>query len=61
MCRKPCGVLLPVEKMKIVVENHIPYIAHLLEPYAQVLYLETSDITASALKDADVLIKVLTF
>lgn len=56
MCRKPCGVLLPVEKMKIVVENHIPYIAHLLEPYAQVLYLETSDITASALKDADVLI-----
>ena len=42
--------------MKIVVENHIPYIAHLLEPYAQVLYLETSDITASALKDADVLI-----
>ena len=39
--------------MKIVVENHIPYIAHLLEPYAQVLYLETSDITASALKEAD--------
>ena len=42
--------------MKIVVENHIPYISGLLEPYAQVLYLETSDITASALKDADVLI-----
>lgn len=43
--------------MKIVVENHIPYISGLLEPYAQeVLYLETSAITASAVKDADVLI-----
>lgn len=42
--------------MKIVVESHIPYINGLLEPYAQVLYLETSHITAAALKDADVFI-----
>ncbi len=42
--------------MKIVVENHIPYIKGLLEPYAQVQYLETSAITASAVMDADVLI-----
>ncbi len=42
--------------MKIVIENHIPYIKGLLEPYAQVQYLETSAITASAVRDADVLV-----
>ncbi|MDO4510559.1 MAG: 4-phosphoerythronate dehydrogenase [Bacteroidales bacterium] len=42
--------------MKIVVESHIPYIKGLLEPYAQVLYLETAQIDAEALRDADVFI-----
>lgn len=42
--------------MKIVVENHIPYIQGLLEPYAQVAYLSQHEIDAQALADADVLI-----
>ncbi|MDD6901864.1 MAG: NAD(P)-dependent oxidoreductase, partial [bacterium] len=42
--------------MKIVIESHIPYIQGLLEPYAQVCYLETAQITAEALRDAQVLI-----
>ena len=42
--------------MKIVIESHIPYIQGLLEPYAQVCYLETDQITAEALRDAQVLI-----
>lgn len=42
--------------MKIVVENHIPYIQGLLEPYAQVEYLSQNEIDAQALADADVLV-----
>ncbi len=42
--------------MKIVVENRIPYIQGILEAVAQVKYLPASDITAQAVRDADVLL-----
>ena len=42
--------------MKFVIENHIPYIKGLLEPYATVEYLPYQDITASAVADADALV-----
>lgn len=42
--------------MKVIVENHIPYIKGLLEPWAQVLYLEDKDITPAAVRDASALI-----
>ena len=42
--------------MKIVVENHIPYIKGLLEPFASVEYLPYQEITAAAVADADALI-----
>lgn len=42
--------------MRIIVDNHIPHIQGLIEPRAEVLYLEPSDITRDAVKDADALI-----
>ena len=42
--------------IKIVVESHIPYIKGLLEPMARVEYLDTCDITAAAVRDADALL-----
>lgn len=42
--------------MKFVIENHIPYIKGLLEPYATVEYLPYQDITACAVADADALV-----
>ena len=42
--------------MKIVVENRIPYIQGVLETVADVVYLPASDITAEAVRDADVLL-----
>lgn len=42
--------------MKIIVENRIPYIEGVLEPYANVEYLAAGDITAEAVKDADALL-----
>lgn len=42
--------------MRVVVDSHIPYIQGLIEPHAEVLYLEPSDITRDAVKDADALI-----
>ena len=42
--------------MKIVVENRIPYIQGILEAVAQVKYLPAGDITAEAVRDADVLL-----
>lgn len=42
--------------MKIIVENHIPYIAGLLEPYAEVAYLDNNEITPDAVADADALV-----
>ena len=42
--------------MKVIVENHVPYIKGLLEPFATVEYLPYCDITANAVADADALI-----
>ncbi len=42
--------------MKVIVDSHIPNIQGLIEPYAEVLYLEPGDITRTAVKDADALI-----
>ena len=42
--------------MKVIVDSHIPNIQGLIEPRAQVDYLEPGDITRDAVKDADVLI-----
>lgn len=42
--------------MKIVAERSIPYLQGLLEPYAEVLYLDNTDITQDNIRDADALI-----
>ena len=42
--------------MKIIVDSHIPQIQGLIEPRADVQYLEPGDITRDAVKDADALI-----
>ena len=42
--------------MKIVVDSHIPNIQGLIEPYAQVEYLDPAEITRDAVRDADALI-----
>lgn len=42
--------------MNIIVESHIPHMAGRLEPYGQVAYLDAADITADAVRDADVLL-----
>jgi erythronate-4-phosphate dehydrogenase len=42
--------------MKVVVDSHIPNIQGLIEPFAQVEYLEPSDITCESVRDADALI-----
>lgn len=42
--------------MKIVIEKNIPYIAGVLEKYAEVVYLPYQDITKEMVKDADVLL-----
>ncbi len=42
--------------MRIIIDNHIPHINGLIEPRAEVLYLEPDAITPEAVKDADALI-----
>lgn len=42
--------------MKIVIENKIPFIAGVFEPYAEVSYLAPENITPEAVRDADALI-----
>ena len=42
--------------MRIIVDSHIPHLQGLIEPRAEVLYLEPEDITADAVRDADALI-----
>lgn len=42
--------------MKFIIENHIPYIKGLLEPYATVEYLPYQEITAEAVAEADALV-----
>ncbi len=43
-------------KMKIVIDNKIPYIKGALEPFAEVMYLPGSKTTPELVKDADALI-----
>ena len=42
--------------MKIVIEDHVPYIKGVFEPECQVVYLPARQIDADALRDADALI-----
>lgn len=42
--------------MKVIVDKHIPYITGRLEPLASVEYLDQSEFTAHAVKDADALL-----
>ena len=42
--------------MKIVIDNKIPFIRGVFEPYAEVVYLPGRDTTADVVKDADALI-----
>ncbi len=42
--------------MRIIVDNHIPHIHGLIEPRAEVLYLEPENITHEVVRDADALI-----
>ena len=42
--------------MRVVVESHIPHIRGLIEPFAQVDYLEPGEFTPEAVRDADALI-----
>lgn len=43
-------------KPAIVIEDRIPFIKGVLEPYADVTYLPSADINAAAMRDADALI-----
>ena len=42
--------------MRVVVDSHIPHIQGLIEPRAEVIYLEPNEITSDAVRDADALI-----
>lgn len=42
--------------MKIIIENHIPFIHGIFDAVADVVYLPSDQITADAMKDADALI-----
>ncbi|MBR1576624.1 MAG: 4-phosphoerythronate dehydrogenase [Bacteroidales bacterium] len=42
--------------MKFVVDKTIPFIEHLFEPYAEVVYLEGKDISFENVRDADALV-----
>jgi len=42
--------------MKIIIDNKIPYIKGVLEPYAEVVYLPGNRTTADVLRDADALV-----
>ena len=42
--------------MRIIIDSHIPHIQGLIEPFAQVQYLEPCDITRDAVCDVDALI-----
>lgn len=43
-------------RLNIIIERNIPFIAGVLEPYADVRYLAAEDITPAAVKDADALV-----
>ena len=42
--------------MKVIIDNAIPYIKGILEPYAEVVYLAGNAFSAEDVKDADALI-----
>ncbi len=42
--------------MKVIVENHVPFIKGRLEPFAEVLYLPCEEITPEAVASADALV-----
>lgn len=42
--------------MRVLVDRYVPYLRGVLEPYAEVLYLEPEQFTADAVRDADALI-----
>lgn len=44
------------KKLKIIIDNKIPYIKGALEPFAEVLYLPGNQTTPEVVKDADALI-----
>jgi len=45
-----------IQKVKIVIDNKIPFINGALEPYAEVVYKRGAEITKDDVKDADALI-----
>ena len=56
---KKCVILHPklhAHEVKVIIDAHIPYLKGSLEPYASVVYLEPSEITASTVRDADCVI-----
>jgi len=42
--------------MKVIIDSHVPYLRGLIEPYADVDYLEPADITPAVVRRADALI-----
>lgn len=42
--------------MKIVIENHVPYVRGIFEPVAETVYLPAAAITSEVMRDADALI-----
>lgn len=44
------------KKAKIIIDDKIPYIKGILEPYAEVSYLSPADFTHEQIKDADALV-----
>jgi len=42
--------------MKVVADSHIPYLEGVLEPFAEVVYLDPAEIDASVVRDADCLV-----
>lgn len=43
-------------RLKFIIERNVPFIAGLLEPYADVVYLDADEFTPEAVKDADALV-----
>lgn len=42
--------------MRVVADKYIPFLRGILEPYAEVLYMEPEEITAEAVREADALL-----
>ena len=48
--------IIRINRMKVIVESHIPHIRGLIEPFAQVQYLGPQEFTPAAVRDADALV-----